>query len=92
MLWILVCSHALSSILSGCKLGAVGLSSRRCYHMVYGEFPCCLVGGRLDSVGADVNYNVANVQRIQSKGRLALLPKQALHGTMSLSGTEQPLS
>jgi hypothetical protein len=29
-------------------LGVVGLSSRRCYHMVrvYGEFPCCLVGGR----------------------------------------------
>jgi hypothetical protein len=22
--------------------------------MVYGEFPCCLVGGRLDSVGAVV--------------------------------------
>jgi hypothetical protein len=32
----------------------VGLSSRRCFHVVYGEFPCCLVGGRLDSVGAVV--------------------------------------
>jgi hypothetical protein len=50
----LVCSHAISPILSGCKLGVVGLSSRRCYHMVHGEFPCCLVGGRLDSVGAVV--------------------------------------
>jgi hypothetical protein len=28
------------------KLGILGLSSWRCYHMVYGEFPCCLV--RLD--------------------------------------------
>jgi hypothetical protein len=35
-------------------LGVVGLSSRRCYPMVFGEFPCCLVGGRLGSVGAVV--------------------------------------
>jgi hypothetical protein len=37
MLRILVCSHALC-----CKSGVVGLSSRRCYRMAYGEFPSSL--------------------------------------------------
>jgi hypothetical protein len=42
------------SHLIGCKLGVVGLSSRRSYHVVYEEFPCCLVCGCLSSVGAVV--------------------------------------
>jgi hypothetical protein len=49
-LWTLVCSHVLSPIYSGCNLGVVGLSPRR-YHRAYGEFPSCLIGGRLKLLG-----------------------------------------
>jgi hypothetical protein len=53
-LWTPLCTGALSPIQSSSKLGAVALSSRRCYHAVHGEFPCCLVAGGLYSVAAVV--------------------------------------
>jgi hypothetical protein len=40
--------------LIGLQVGCSGTIVETCYHVVHGEFPCCLVGGRLDSVGAVV--------------------------------------
>jgi hypothetical protein len=66
------CPHAFFPISSGCKLGVVGLSSRRCYHVVYGEFPCCLAGDLLDSSSTDDSehsfYGLPHYDTVQSSG------------------------
>jgi hypothetical protein len=49
------------SHLIGLQAGVVGLLSRRGYHKAYGDFPCCLVGGRFDSVEAAAIFMLCTV-------------------------------
>jgi hypothetical protein len=53
-------STCITSHLIGLQVGCSGTIVGTFYHIVYGEFPCCLVGGRLDPVGAVVCFVTKN--------------------------------